>query len=275
MLVSIIIVTYNSSKVLKDCLDSILKNKTNLDLEVILVDNNSNAPNERQQFLRFLEKEYSALKLQLIQLPENRGFGTANNQGAKHAKGEYLLILNADTIIENRVMRLMIEFLENNPRAGAVGPKLLTQERKTQWWACGYKTGLLRVIGYNFGLLPFKLWRSQAPAQTDWISGAALMIRKDIFERVNGFDENFFMYFEDEDLCWRIKDLKYDIYYLGNLTITHLGGQSFKQSETKSLQKKFFYESMVYFYKKHYGPLRALTIRIITSIIIKVKRHPL
>lgn len=274
MLVSIIIVTHNSSKVLKDCLDSILKNKTDLNLEVILVDNNSTNENEQQNLL-LIEKEYKDLNFKLIRMQENIGFGAANNQGAKNAKGQFLLILNADTIIENNAIQQMIEFLENNPRAGAVGPKLFTRKRKTQWWACGYKTCLLRVIGYNFGLLPFKLWRSQVPAQADWISGAALMIKKDIFEKVNGFDENFFMYFEDEDLCWRVKDLGYDIYYLGNLAITHLGGQSFKQSEAKSLQKKFFYESMTYFYKKHYGPLRALTIKIITFIIMRVKRRPL
>lgn len=268
MLLSIIIVTYNSSQVLRNCLDSLVENKGNLELEVILVDNNSTAPNERQQFPRLLEKEYSVLKLQLIQLPENRGFGAANNQGVKRAKGQYLFILNADTIIENDAPRQMIEFLENNPRAAVVGPKLINGKRQMQEWSCGSKTSLLKTIKNNFGFIPKHLWQSNHPLKVDWVSGAALMIRKNIFEKIHGFDENFFMYFEDEDLCWRVKDLGHNIYYLGNITIIHLGGQSFEHNEIKPLQKKFFYKSQDYFFKKHYGSLTEAALKILRSLAV-------
>lgn len=268
MLLSIIIVTYNSSDVLRNCLDSIVKNKGALDLEIILVDNNPAARSERQPFLQSLEKEYGALKLRLIQLPENRGFGAANNQGAKHAKGQYLFILNADTIMEDDTPRQMMKFLENNPRAALVGPKLINGQKQIQEWGCGPKTSLLKTIKNNFGFIPKHLWQTNHPLNVEWVSGAALMIRKNIFDEIQGFDENFFMYFEDEDLCWRVKDLGYDIYYLGNITIIHLGGQSFEHNEIKPLQKKFFYKSQDYFFKKHYGSLTEAALKILRSLAV-------
>lgn len=272
MLLSIIIVTYNSSGVLKDCLESIRNNKNNLGFEVIIADNNSIGENEHK-VLATIEQEFKDLNIKLIRLSENCGFGAANNQGAKIAQGKYLLILNADTKLSSGkdAFQKLITFMEDHSEAGIASPKLLTSNGTVQEWGCGFKTSLSRVIKYNFGFTPKKLWNVSRPIEVFWVSGAALCIQKQIFEKLCGFDENFFMYFEDEDLCWRTQELGYKVYYMGNISITHLGGQSFKNENVKLYQKKYFYESMVYFYKKHYGPLRALIVRIITYIIMKVK----
>lgn len=265
MLLSIILVNYNGADLLRSCLDSIRKTRDNLDLEIIVVANKS--PHEDQlPKLLAIESDFRDLNLRLIILPHNLGFGTANNRGAQIAQGKYLLALNADTILKEKSIREMIQFLENHLEAGIAGPKLLTQEGEVQEWGCGPRTSIWRIVKNNIGFIPHSLWLSLEPIKVDMVSGAALMVRKEVFERVKGFDENFFMYFEDEDLCWRVKDFGYDVYYLGNVTITHLGGQSFKRGETKSLQKKLFYESQDYFFKKHYGVVRLWVLKVLRSL---------
>lgn len=267
MLLSIVIVTYNSSRVLNDCLKSIQNNQKEFELEVIIVDNNSLNNNE-QENLSLVAREFSDLGVNLVKLPENLGFGTANNRGVKVSSGKYLLFLNADTVSGEDSLGKMVNFLENNPKTGAAGLKLITGDGKTQEWSCGPKTSLLKTIKNNFGFIPKHLWQSGSPVRVDWVSGAALMVRKSVFEEIGGFDENFFMYFEDEDLCWRIKELGYDVYYLGNLTITHLGGQSFEHNKIKSLQKNFFYQSQNYFFKKHYGIITSAIVRFLRFLIV-------
>lgn len=262
MFLSIVIVNYNSSSVLKNCLESIRKNKNGLDLEVIIVDSNSPKENEQANLLLF-EKEYQDLALKLMLMEDNRGFGAANNKGARRAVGKYLFILNADTIVENNALCQMVDFLENNLHTAIVGPKLINKQKQIQEWSCGPKTSLLKTIKNNFGFIPKHLWQANSSIKVDWISGASLMIRKNVFNKIQGFDENFFMYFEDEDLCWRVKDLGYVIYYLGNTMMTHLGGQSFEHNNIKPLQKKYFYRSQDYFFEKHYGAVTTVFMKIL------------
>lgn len=272
-MLSIIIVNYNSARVLKNCLQSIRETDIT-DSEVILIDNNSSEESEQSNFAK-LVKEFEDLRLKFISLPENRGFGAANNEGAKIAQGKYLFILNPDTILRptKNPLQKIIAFMESHPKAGIAGPKLLTPSGTVQWWGCGFKTSLSMLVKYNLGLIPKKLWNSQQPIESYWVSGAALCVPKEIFERLRGFDENFFMYFEDEDIGWRVQEAGYKVYYLGDISITHLGGQSFKKEDVKPYKKKYFYESMVYFYKKHYGPPSSTIIVIATFILRRIKYH--
>lgn len=272
MILSIIIVTYNSSEVLKNCLDSVRRNSGGIGLEVIIVDNNSNAPGEQEK-ISLLPGEYGDLPLKLIQLSENSGFGAANNRGAEIARGKYLLILNPDTVIEENVLSRIIGFLEKNPEAGAAGPKLMNEEKQVQEWSCGPRTSLIRTIKNNFGLVPKHLWQADRPIRVNWVSGAALMVPKAVFEKVGGFDEKFFMYFEDEDLGWRIEEAGYKVYYLGNIELTHLCGQSsggamnvHDEKNKFSPRKQIFYRSQDYFFEKHYGALTAALVKLMRSL---------
>lgn len=267
MLLSIIIVSYNSSEVLiKNCLESIRKNKNNIDQEVIIVNNNTR-DNGKQEKLLTISEEFFDLNLKLIKAKENKGFGAGNNEGANAAIGKYLLILNADTIIENNAIRKMIDFLEKNSKVAIVGPKLVYQNKKTQKWSCGPKTSLWGVIKNNLGITQKKFWESNTPTEVDCVSGAALMIRKEVFEKINGFDEFFFMYFEDEDLCLRVKELGYGVYRLGNIEIVHLEGESFrKDSSGQKNMKRMFYQSQDYFFKKHYGNLTAMLLKALRTL---------
>lgn len=266
MMLSIVVVTYNSSGVLNDCLKSIRNNQKGFESEVIIIDNNSLNKGE-QENLSLVAREFDDLGINLVKSPENLGFGPANNRGVKISNGKYLLFLNADTVLGEDSLNKMVNFLENNPKTGATGPKLITGDGKIQEWSCGKKTSLLKTIKNNFGFIPRHLWQSESPLKVDWVSGAALMVRKSVFEEIGGFDENFFMYFEDEDLCWRIKETGYDVYYLGDVIITHLGGQSFKHSGTNSLQKKFFYQSQDFFFRKHYGVITSAIVRFLRFLI--------
>jgi len=148
------------------------------------------------------------------------------------------------------------------------------EQGQVQQWCCGPRTSLERIVKNNLGIVPRKFWESNTPIPVDWISGAAYMIRKEIFEHAGGFDENFFMYFEDEDLCWRVRELGYEVYYLGNISIIHLEGKSSSKDESRSarshlaFKKEIYFPSQDYFFKKHCRPIEAVALKILRSLAV-------
>ncbi len=243
MFFSIIIVNYNTKTLLKNCLNSIFVNCQLNDFEVIVVDNDS-----RDGSIEMLDKNFKD-KVKIIANKENIGFGPANNQGAQIAKGEYLFFLNSDTIIKDDILTLIKNFLETNSQVGIVSPCLLLENGTKQEFAFGNFPTLFNSV---FRKIDIKNTNNNKPREVDWVSGAALIIRKNIFKKVGGFDENFFMYFEDVDLCKRVWDLGYKIMILPQFFLVHLGGKSI---DIDRQRKKYYYTSQDYFYKKHYGYL--------------------
>lgn len=265
---SVIILSFDTKGYLEDLLTSIKKaDIRGLDLEVIVVDNASADGTPTMVKENFPQ-------ITLIGNKKNLGFSKACNQGASLAKGEYLLFLNSDTRVKKKTFIKMVRFFEEKEAAAATCKLTLTSGKldpachrgfPTPWNAFCYFIGLEKLFpkfkifsGYH------QKWKNQDTLhEVDVISGAFFMIRKKIFQEVRGFDERFFMYAEDIDLCKRIKDNGYKIFYYPDTLVIHYKKQSGrrklldKTSEQKVIMarkqaKKHFYGTMKIFYEKHY-----------------------
>lgn len=257
---SIVIVNWNVKQLLEDCLNSIFRTLDNLDFEVIVVDNNSSDGSAEM-----IKGKFPSVIL--IENKENLGFGAANNQGIRISKGEYVLILNPDTIIFPNALKSLIAFLDQNPKIGAVCPKILNSDNTVQL-SCIRKLPTLlseffeltylnrrfpknRIIGDHYmSYCDYNLER-----EVELLSGCCIMIRKIALEKIGLFDENFFIYGEDMDLCHRIKKAGWKLWYLPPAQIMHFGGESTKQVS----DKRIFYsqEAKYAFFKKHFGTGKA------------------
>jgi N-acetylglucosaminyl-diphospho-decaprenol L-rhamnosyltransferase len=249
--ISFIIVNYKSEGYLKRCFASIFKNAENSEKEIAIVNNCDDLISASEN-------------VRIINIPENKGFGNACNIGAKGAKGKILCFLNSDTeLISNNLEKIISEF-QSNKKVSIIGAKLVDENRNIQEWCAGKEITLSDIIGNNLGFKRSKkIWESKNPVECAWISGACLFIRKELFEKLNGFDENFFLYFEDIDLCKRARNLGYKILYHPEFIVKHFGGKSFN-SEKK--QKKLFYESQDYYFQKHFGRIQAKIIKMLRKI---------
>lgn len=245
---SIIILSFNTKDLTIKCLESIIKQyKKQLEkeeFETIIVDNGStdDSVGAISNFQSLISN------LQLIENKENLGFSKGNNVGAKKAKGKYLFFLNSDTEVLDRGLLQMINFLEENPMIGVLGARLINLDGSDQK-SVGRFYHLGNVFLMLFGGERLGLLRS-APKNAlnvDWVSGASMMVRQNIFERLGGFDEEFFMYMEDLELCYRVKKEGFKVYFYPYIKILHkqLG------SSNKSFAIINIYKGLIYFYKKH------------------------
>lgn len=253
MVLSIIIVSWNVYDYLAGCIDSILKNWSSLEYEIIIIDNASN-----DGTADLIKRNYPGLIL--IKNEINQGFAYANNQGIRQARGRYLFFLNPDTIIESNAIEKMLAFLEQNKDVGAVGPRLLNEDLTIQHSVRTFPTfrdALYRhtILRY-FGLFKnhYEKWRmkdfkSDCLTDVDQLMGAAILAEKELVRKVGGFDERFFMYYEEVDLCYRIKKKGYRIVFFPDASIIHFGGKS---SEQIPFRKKFIaIRSLLRFFGKH------------------------
>ncbi|GMU95350.1 MULTISPECIES: glycosyltransferase [Ignavibacterium] len=251
---SIIIVNYNVKEYLKNLLHSIRKASQNLSTEIIVIDNASDDGS-----VEMLREKFPDVKL--IANEKNLGFGKANNIGLKEAKGKYILLINPDTLVAEDTFTKLIEFFESHPDAGMVGCKILNPDGTLQL-ACrrsfpGPWTSFTKVTGLSSLFPKSKLFArynltyldENQTYEVDAISGSFMMLRKDVYDKVGGFDEQFFMYGEDLDLCYRIQKAGYKIYYVHTTQIIHYKGESTKRSSLD--ETKVFYQAMHLFVKKH------------------------
>jgi N-acetylglucosaminyl-diphospho-decaprenol L-rhamnosyltransferase len=235
--ISFIIVNYQSEKYLQKCIFSIKEKVLGVDYEIIVVNNDS----------RGLENNLSS-GVRLINNGKNLGFGAACNVGARVAQGEMLCFLNPDTEITSNNTFQIIEKFQQDKNLGAVGPRLIIENGKTQWWCAGRDVSFWQLLKNNLGIIESKkIWESEKELLADWVSGAALFARKDIFEKIEGFDERFFMYAEDMDLCRRIRGSGYKVLYCPEFLILHKGGKSRDNIFKQKLQ--FFRSSFYYLLK--------------------------
>ncbi len=255
MKLSIIIVDYNSSSQIKACLNSILEFRPDFDFEIIIVDNAST-----ENHLNDYEKISDTVST--FRLDKNLGFGGGNNFGAGRAKGEYLLLLNPDTLIIDDSIQKMCTFAQGHHEIGALTCLLYQEDEKTlqkNFFGAFQSLAGLTFRRYNYK----KIDPKKEFFYTEIVTGAALMIRRSLFEEIEGFDEEFFMYLEDDDLCKRLADKGYKNAVLSTAKIIHLEGKS----STNKQKKKWYYNSQDYFWKKHYG--------VGPSMIMKIIRWPL
>ena len=260
---SIIIINFNTVKITKECLDSIRNKTKDIKYEIIVVDNASSDGS-----LQMLEKYSQRYKIKIIKNKTNRGFGPGNNQGLKISKGDFILLLNTDTIIHDDVLSQVYSFMRANKNIGIATCALRNMDGTLQG-SGGYFPTLFKVFAWMFFLedipyldsliKPFHPVHGQSPFykgtniftkkhQQDWVTGAFMMIRKKVIEQIGYFDEDYFMYTEEVDYCWRAKNAGWEVYYDPSFAITHLGGAS-STAEFPILSE---YKGIKMFYKKHF-----------------------
>ena len=251
-LLSVIIVSVNTGKWLQPCLESLRKQEIFESLEVVVVDNGSidgSADVLRRRFP----------SVNLVRLDETVGFGRANNIGAGQSRAPILLFLNPDTTLcENSLSPILARF-EDHPRCGVAGGIVLDGrgglERSVGSLPSLFSMGLGRLLKYLpparpiLGRLSSQHWTGyDRPRQVKWVTGAYLWIRREVFNRVAGFDEGYFMYCEDVDLCYRVGQLGFQCWFFPEGPIVHYGGKSLVPRP----RKKMLFESLCYFAEKHY-----------------------
>lgn len=252
---SIVIVSFNTVKLTDDCLASVQKSLKDSDVtyEIIIVDNVSTDGSKEM-----IAKKYP--KVVLIKNKDNVGFGRANNQGMRIAKGEYILLLNSDTIVSNHAIEKLFDFTKKHPRS-FVGPKLLNMDRSAQT-SCGPFLTLPVVFGALFlkgDVIGLTRWSPNKTRKVDWVSGACFMGAKKLFMDDLLFDENIFMYMEEIDLLMRAKKKGYNTYFYPASQIIHLGGGSSTNKRTGPVLN--IYKGLMFVYRKHYSKNALKTLR--------------
>lgn len=260
MKISVIIVNLNTKKLLSDCIRSVYKDMPWA--EVIVVDNGSTDGSQKN-----IKKNFR--KVILIENEKNLGFGAANNVGAKKASGDILFFLNSDTIVPKGSLQKLIDFFVYYPKAGVVGPKVVLPDGDLQPYSFGSDISLITILKEKLYRLIGKKQTPTNVKRVDWVTGAALLARKSVFKVIGGFDENFFMYFEDNDLCLRCRQFGYKVYIYPHISIVHLGGKSIAADEKRA---KLYFKSQDYFFKKHYGELGTVTLKILRAPYVSLRR---
>ena len=298
-LLSIIIVSYNTRELLEKCLDSVVRSLTpdagnvkttgqsyassvtpqassvkphvsSASYEIIVVDNHSRDDSVAMLENLKLKLENSMkiknLKLKIIVNNDNTGFAKANNQGIKIAEGKYILLLNSDTIVKNRALEILVDYLENHPDTAAVSPLLLNPDNTPQleyfmrfpnlWQIFFYHNRILRPFCKFIPGLKNKIYifPQEKPFESEQLPGAALMARRETFQKVGLIDEDYPFFYEDVDWCYRAKVLKQKLVIVPAAKVVHLKGGSWKKEKKRPAD---FYQgvfnSLLLFVKKNYG----------------------
>jgi|TARA_B100001079_G_scaffold119391_1_gene102656 GT2 family glycosyltransferase/lipopolysaccharide/colanic/teichoic acid biosynthesis glycosyltransferase len=275
--VSVIIISYNVRSYLAHAIDAIMKSDYE-ELEIIVVDNNS-----YDGTCEYLKENYNQVSsIHVISNNENVGFGRAVNQAGKVATGEYYLILNPDTIIEEETISVLVNYLYKNKNVGMVGPKILNADGTLQL-ACKrsfptIKVALPKILGLD-RIFPNSKWAGkynltyldpEKIASVDAISGSCMLASAETFNRLNGFDEQFFMFGEDLDLCARIWGSGQEVHYVPETKIVHYKGESVKTAPYDS--REAFYHSMNIYVNKHFSSTLGLFTRFFIAAGISLKK---
>jgi GT2 family glycosyltransferase len=278
-LLSIIIVNFHSAEYVRDCLKGI--SEQNADVEVIIVDNASGAHD--RDVLEYLQTQYAFLTVMFN--GNNEGFSKANNQGFAVSRGEQILFLNPDTFLSPRCLERLIPFLRTATEAGCVTPKLWMDESKIFLLPPSYLPSLWRKmqvrLAFSSGPLfaayqdrwiskALSFWNSDSTSVLDAISGAFIMTRRDVLNAVGLFDERFPLYFEDSDLCRRIRRAGLKLYYFPHSEAIHYYNQSAKGSP-ESIHK--FMTSEKIYMEKYYGQFLARQLSLLDRLPERRKHY--
>ena len=271
--VSVVIVNWNTKDLLHQTLQTLYKNTHGITFETIVVDNGSS--NGSVDMVRKLWKQ-----VKLIQLPENKGFTVANNEGFDKAKGRFILLLNSDTIVTPTTLPGMVRFLETHPDAGCVGCKHLNPDKTLQRSMDNFPSLLNDFLSYTelhrlqiFQPLlkkKFAWWSDyDKVCEVDWVNGSCMMVRREAIKEIGGLDETFFIYAEEIDWCYRMKEHGWKVYFTPEATIIHIGGQAMNRAANKRIVLK--YKGQYRFYRKHYSIFKYIALRIIVTLIVMVR----
>jgi GT2 family glycosyltransferase len=253
--VSIVIVNFNSKLILDDCLASIQNGITKHAYEVIVVDNASTDGSDAMVISKYPEVILKVNK-------SNYGFIMANNMGMRHAKGRYVLCLNNDTVVMDRAIDNMVEFMEKDPDIGAIGPKLLNSDGTIQLQcrrgfptplnSFFYFSGISKLFPKNSYISSYMMTYldNSSPTEVDSLCGAAIMVRREVIDKAGLMDESYFMYGDDIDWCYRIKHSGWKVIFQPTAEIVHFGGKGGSRHRPfRNIVE--FHRSMAIYHKKH------------------------
>lgn len=265
--VSVIIVNYRSAKMVAECVESIVEKTRGIDYEIIIVDNDSRDNSE------IFLKNTLGDKATLISAGKNLGFGKANNLGAEYAKGKYLFLLNPDTLLVNNAIKILYDYIKTHPETGVVGGNLYspdmkavpsycmqfddldTERKKASWRAILIgKISQKAVAGKKKRRFEEEFNYSEDIKKVAYIFGADMMMPRKLFENLGGFDPDFFMYAEEQELSWRITAQGYDVISIPQAQIIHLEGATVKkQDEFSERQFRMRMNGTLTYFKKRFG----------------------
>jgi GT2 family glycosyltransferase len=263
-MISIIIVSWNTAQFLENCLASLRANPPDLPVECWVVDNASTDDSPRMVREKFPQ-------VHLIENPENVGFARANNQAIQRCKGKYILLLNPDTLVTSGALQALVDFLDKHLEVGAAGARILNPNGSLQisshprptlsreLWRLFHLDRLLPYAEYSLNK-----WEAAQAQDVDVLIGACLLLRKDVLEQVGSLDEDYFMYSEEVDLCYRIQRAGWRLYWVPQAEVVHFGGQSTQQVPTEMFLN--LYLGKIKYFRKHHGWLAAPIYKLILRI---------
>lgn len=266
-MVSVIIIQYKNYELTKEAIKTFQKFHKE-DIEIFLVDNGSGDFSEKEFLDEFPE-------LVIIPLKSNLGFSKANNYAASLSRGEWLFFLNNDVVITEEILSPIQSKFVSDDEIGLIGIKLLNQDGSYQLshgkFPSFFRELIDKIIYSSFDkdksvLKKYLITKYSESQDTEWVTGAALFIRKGLFDKIGGFDENIFMYFEDKDLCKKVKDSGKRVYYLSDVSLIHIKGGSSK-GEVSKFTQRVYRESQRYFYKKYRNKIENLLLSLYLKFI--------
>ncbi len=262
---SVIVLTYNTRDLTLRCLSSFYTEALAHGWQIIVVDNGSS-----DSTAEAIAEHFPGV--QVLRSEKNLGYAAGNNLGLRRAMGEVVILLNSDVLASFSVLQGLTETLKAQPQVGAISAGLLTAEGRPQAFAYGcdprpgylLHRGLRALLGLGF----MHRWDVSQPIEAEWVSGACLCVRQEVLQQVGLLDERFFLYFEDNDWCLRMRQAGWRVLYDPRWTVTHLGGASGIQ---RNLISSIYYRSLAAFYDKHYSLPATLTLRVLIKCYVLLK----
>ena len=250
---SIIILSFNTKKLLQNCLDFVFQQTKGIKFEVLVVDNHSTDGSAEMVKKKFPQVE-------LIKNQKNLGFAQANNQALRRAKGDYFLLLNSDTKIKGNALKKLVALAEEKKNLGLAGPKLLNPDGTSQPSTGPFYTLPITFLSLFRGDRYLRHAYSQEKA-VDWLSGACFLIKRELIDKIGLLDEKFFMYVEEMEFCFRAKKAGYLTYFFPQAEVYHLERGSSPEGKQKAIWG--IYQGLIYFYQKHFAPWQLLVLKLL------------
>lgn len=261
MQISIIIVNWNTRELLVDCIESIYTSPPEGKFDIWVVDNFSSDGSPEM-----IRENYPDVKF--IENKENVGFARANNQALRKSQGDYVLLLNPDTVVKTNAISKLFHFLDHNPEAGIAGARVINPDGTLQISAFPFPT-LIREFWRMFHLdsvvclsnYPMIKWNKDEAREVDTLLGACMLIRREAINRFGLFDEDYFIYSEEVDLCTRLKEAGWRLYWVPDAVVIHYGGISTQQVSEEMFLR--LYEGKILYFRKHYSKLSVFVYKLI------------
>ncbi|WP_319409029.1 glycosyltransferase family 2 protein [uncultured Desulfosarcina sp.] len=285
---AVIIVNYRTPKLVRDCLESIMDEIEDLQGVAVVVDNNS-GDGSAEYLSETIKKNRWEKRATLLPQERNLGFAAGNNAAIRHLSAigklpDHLMLLNPDTVVQEGAINKLVRFLNKKPKVGIVGAQLENNNRVPESsarrfpsvWSeleSGARLGVLSQLLTNYRVaLPIMGW----PFRCDWVSGAAMVVRRQVFERIGLMDEGFFLYFEELDFCHRAHNAGWQIWLEPVSRIVHLEGQATGIQKKRSRRGKYWYDSRRRYWMKHHGLLILILADLLwgigrLSLLMRVK----